>query len=184
MGLYVDVEKEQRMYTLEHAEEKEICEQIRLCLERAEALFDVDMNALRIRFDLKGLATARACFEDGEFVFRCNPQAIRLDQVRFVQETIPHEIAHFVGFVKPHLAQRHNKGWKRTCILLGGSGLKYHQLPLDSARKIKKYAYISTTGHAVTLTAIRHNRIQKKDASYSVTGKGSLNKTCDFVQIL
>lgn len=79
----------------------------------------------------------------------------------FINDTIPHEIAHLVCFIEPRYGKNHNKGWKSVCRQLGGNGKIRSQIKVPQLPGTILYRYVAAkTGKEVLLTPIRHNKLQ------------------------
>jgi|SRR5690554_3624671 len=79
---------------------------------------------------------------------------------RAVNETIPHEVAHIVCQNFPHLGRRHDAGWKRVCLALGGDGKRCHAERVKRLRKTKKFIY-EVDGNTFELGSCHHKRLQQ-----------------------
>ncbi|MCA1800818.1 MAG: SprT-like domain-containing protein, partial [Actinobacteria bacterium] len=122
-------------------------EVVQQCMQRAEREFHVDMSKVTVRFDLKGCAAGMAGWTPrGGYYLRLNTTMIQGSGYNhIVNDTIPHEVAHLVCFMMPHLGSGHNNGWKRVCRHLGGTGETYHKEEVVYA-KGRTYEYTCTQG--------------------------------------
>lgn len=144
------------MHTLTEAKQL-----IKICLETASERFDIDLSSTIIDFSLRGRCTGRASRKNGQCKVRFNQEAMALDWNVFIN-TISHEIAHLVCYLRPELGRNHNNGWKRVHRILGGTGKRCHTMNLTPARRTKKYQYITTTGKEVEISSVIHGKIQKR----------------------
>lgn len=97
---------------------------------------DYDPSQIAIRVTLTGESVAgKAGYKERNGVRRYyvdfNTRAIERYPDLLVNNTIPHEIAHLVCYIKPELGSGHNWGWKTVCRALGGDGKKHHQMNLN-----------------------------------------------------
>jgi SprT protein len=144
------------------------------CLDKAEALYDVDFGRVTITFDVKGEKAAQAIQQPHPnlgFVYklRFNKDAIRLDWNGMVSSTIPHEVAHLVAFAKPSLrAENHNHRWRSIAIALGDTerGAVYHTMKLPPARRVRKFLYRNEKGESAAISARMHSRVQKEGIGF------------------
>ena len=147
------------------------------CLKRAFEMYDIKLspNCVTIKYNLKGKCAGQAC-KDGmvEYRLRFNREAIENHWDGMVQNTIPHEVAHLVAWMRPELkANGHNTVWKRICIQLGGTGARTHSYKLTPAhnkgrgRRVHVY---NVNGQEYKVGVIVHNRIQRGRRYKSPTG--------------
>jgi predicted SprT family Zn-dependent metalloprotease len=156
-------------------------------IEKAEALFDVDLFHVELRLDLNGYSSlGQACRRGEEMYIRLNTQCVEHYFEDVLEDTLPHEVAHIVQFAKGNRGS-HASDWKHYCEALGGRPTRIAEGDyslLKPARKTRMFQYfVSGTGERVELTIIRHNKLQKgKVAWYSIGGKANkITKEC-FVQ--
>ena len=165
---------------------------IEQAIEAVEALLEVADKTygtrlagnVHIRCDIRGFRTAgeARCKRDilnnaHSFELRLHPIAIEQYWEETLSNTIPHEIAHLVNYAKPGTGRRHNRGWKKVCLALGGNGNRCHSLDLGapsreermSAREARRpYVYTDSKGVERRLTKIRHKKLQQTWGGYSL----------------
>jgi predicted SprT family Zn-dependent metalloprotease len=91
-----------------------------------------------------------------------NRLAIAQNVEDFLAETVPHEIAHLVCFVRPHLGSGHNEGWVRVCRALGGrADVKFKNEYDLRQRKRVRYVYATPGAGRFEVSDVRHARIQE-----------------------
>ncbi|ALY07202.1 SprT-like family protein [Vibrio phage vB_VmeM-32] len=106
--------------------------------------------------------------------FNLDTATIKGNWDRF-QNTVSHEIAHYIDF-NIRGKSGHDSFWKKLHRFLGGDGSRTHSM--KSLSKLKEYVY-DVNGHKVTLTSIRHKKIQEKGEVYRCSG-GRIDASCDF----
>ena len=163
--------------------------EINRIIEKAVDLYDVpQLRDTDIKFDIRsynfvGQARVRTNKYSGqrEYTLRLNPKAVEENYDDMLNDTIPHEIAHLVNYAKPSTGRRHNRGWKRVCLALGGNGqrcVENNAYDLDQPtleeRKInhdarRPYVYTDSTGTERRLTKVRHNKLQRTYGGYALT---------------
>lgn len=163
---------------------------IRTCLKTAGVKYFNDENhfdEFDVRLDLRGKAAGMAGYKSrfGErhYFLRFNVEAMRLDWDGFVNDTIPHEIAHIICFMCPEMGKNHDAGWQNVCIALGGSGKLYHSLKLTPGRRTKKFMYVASCGTEIVLSTIRHNKVQRGTTFTLKSTRGRINNTCQYKQV-
>lgn len=127
----------------------------------------------RITFDLRGRSAGQFRVDGGEASIRYNAALVARDTPQFLAQTVPHEVAHYLaylrfgGHIRPHGLQ-----WQRLMRALGADPRRCHELDVTglATRRLRRYPYYCQCGeHA--LTSIRHNRILR-GASYSCRACG------------
>jgi SprT protein len=125
--------------------------------KEAQARYGVDLSATEIRFDLRGRAAGMAGMRFGHTVLRFNRDMLGREAFdHLLNNTVPHEIAHLVCFVKPSLGRNHDAGWARVCRALGGNGETCHSEKVVLGKGYT-YEYVSTRGHVVRLGQRHHD---------------------------
>ena len=149
-------------------------------MQKAKTLFGVDVSSASIQFNLRGrtagLAGCKYCAMTGKKTLsvRFNCEIIQGDQFdEFLQNTIPHEVAHLCGFIDPTLGRKHDGAWRRTCIALGGDGKTYHNY--DVVVK-GRWDYLTDLGNKVSVTKRYHAAVQAGLTLRFKKGLGSITK--------
>ena len=147
----------------------------------------LSFDLVGIQFDLKGKAAGMACVRGNLFArryhLRFNMDMLMREAAGLViNDTVPHEVAHTVCQMDPSLGRKHDYGWRRVCIALGGSGEQYHQEEVVYA-KGHTYEYTSSTGQKHRISETRHKRLQASKSSWLRyrNGGGQIDHTCAFV---
>ena len=157
-------------------------------LEKAIDLYDVpDLSGTIVKFDIRsyrfvGHAGVRRRHGGDRYTLRLNPKAVVENFDDMLNDTIPHEIAHLVNYANPSTGHKHNNGWKRVCLALGGNGQRLcsknsvYDLgqPTADERKIahdarRPYVYTDSNGIERRLTKQRHNKLQRPLGGYALT---------------
>lgn len=131
----------------------------------ANRKYNIILPNIDIKFDLKGRSAGQARYQrtyNGDiYTLRFNMDMIndhRFDHI--YSNTIAHELGHIIGFYTGWF-KNHDRKWKAVCIALGGNGERCHDQEVTYARNVKQYKYDTTCGKVITVSAIRHNKIQK-----------------------
>ena len=139
----------------------QVIERTREVLATAAARYNRPaLEAAQIKFDLRGRATGQARQSGDSLWIRYNLEALQLDPDRLLRETIPHEVAHLVRFLRGGKGG-HGRSWLWLCRDLGGSGDRCHNVALTPARKTRKFAYRVPGYGELNIGAIRHKKIQR-----------------------
>jgi predicted SprT family Zn-dependent metalloprotease len=148
-------------------------------VEKARTMYGVDLSVVRIGFDLKGRVAGWAQWKrhNGVLTYSCRFNADMLlrndpDTLRdMVEDTVPHELAHIVCYLRPELGRNHDSGWQRVCIALGGTGGRTHDMEVVYG-KGTTYEYTTDRGHKVRLSDRHHAHIQAGGTLNFRRGKG------------
>ncbi len=133
----------------------------RQLIEQATRHFDLPLSQPQVRFDLRGKAAGMALFHPrGDTVIRYNTQMLRENGQAFIEQTVPHEVAHLVAravfgsTVRPHGAE-----WRSIMTLFGAEPQRCHtfDVPRKNRRKMRHFSYRCTCRDH-SLSAIRHHR--------------------------
>lgn len=143
-----------------------ILAKIKQVVALAETLFNVDLSNLQLRTDLRGTSMGTASMtNDGKLLLRLSKQGCAELPEAIMSDTIPHEIAHLVCFIKG-IDNGHGENWKAVARALGSLGDRLHEQKLKPA--IRTFEYLASSGAIVELTIIRHNKLQRgKVLTYS-----------------
>lgn len=168
-----------------HTKLGEIVRRVQEVCSLVRTKYNLDLTKLDIRLDLRGRAAGKAGYRGSEYYIRLNVDMIQNDSFKtIINDTIPHEIAHIVCFLNPGLGSKHDRGWKRVCLALGGTGSTTHTEPVTLARKTRKFMYVTTSGREVVISLQRHRAIQG-GKQYMLNDDGSkLSSLCEYQEVL
>ncbi|WPL16242.1 SprT-like family protein [Thiorhodovibrio winogradskyi] len=117
-----------------------------------------------LRFDLRGQSAGQARFDArGRGLIRFNPWLLLRHGEEFIDQTVPHEIAHWLIFcLYGRNARPHGVEWRQLMTLFGAEPKRCHQYDLDEIpqRRVSSHSYhCACQDHQ--LSAVRHNRVRK-----------------------
>ncbi len=150
-------------------QKKRIIATTRDYIDRANAEFGLKLPPLPVHFDVHGAAWGYYVRKGGERWFRFNPMLFARHFDEGLNDTVPHEVAHYVvdrryrRRCKPHGAE-----WQAVMRRFGIDNPRAtHDTNLDGlpVRRQRRYLYYCACGE-VPLSATRHNRILHKGARY------------------
>lgn len=155
-----------------------ILEKFNELVAEANAMFNIQLPHIEVKFDLRGKAAGQAIsrrnFITVNYSVRFNNDMINGSGFEHIlEETVAHELAHIICFVTGK-DKGHGKVWKAVCIALGGSGARCHNEEVTPARVMEQFLYNTTCGKVVKVGKIRHNRIQQDKKSYSLKNGGRI----------
>jgi SprT protein len=143
----------------------------------AEKLYNIDLSDVVLEPSIKGYRSIgqAGTYPCGTRKFRYSLTHLRNNTEFYLNEIVPHEIAHIVCNATG-LGKNHDTGWRRVATRLGCNTPRA-KVPLGtfsvSAPKRKSYLYIDSLGNEHNLTGQRHALIQNKGKTYTVTGTGA-----------
>lgn len=111
----------------------------------------------------------------GSYRLEYNLTVFASDPERFINETIPHEIAHTVCF-HTGMDKGHGRNWKAVCRMLGGNAQRCYtaqNIEFKHKRKVTEYLHIGKCGTEVWVSKQRHNAMMKDGREYRVTATKS-----------
>jgi SprT protein len=123
-----------------------------------------DLDKIEVRFNLTG--TAAGCFVQSIFekFFDVNLVLAQQNLVEYLNQTVPHEFAHYIVCSQRHLKKpmKHGKEWKSIMILVFGLSPKifhsYNVSHVKTWRGLKTFKYkCNCQDHYVS--AILHKRM-------------------------
>ena len=155
---------------------------------KAKELYGVDLSVVRIGFNLKGRVAGWAAMKGRiggpvSYSVRFNYDMLARgceDTLRdMLEDTVPHELAHIVCFMKPSLGKNHDEGWKRVCEALGGTRARTHKLEVVFG-KGTTYEYTTDAGNKVRVNERRHAYIQGGGVLTYKKGLGKVMRGCAY----
>lgn len=158
----------------------EITQKTKDVLARAKALYGVDINpaiSYNLRGRVAGWAGCKFCMmtrKATSFSLRFNRELIQGKHFEDIRdETVPHEVAHLVCYARPELGRKHDMGWKRVCLALGGNGKTRH----DYDVVVKgRWDYMTDRGNKVSVTPRNHALVQAGGLLRFKRGLGTIDR--------
>ncbi|MBZ7663995.1 SprT family zinc-dependent metalloprotease [Klebsiella pasteurii] len=114
-------------------------------------------------YQQRGTSAGTAWLEKNEI--RLNPVLLLENQQAFIDEVVPHELAHLLVWKHFGRVAPHGKEWKWMMeSVLGVPALRTHRFELDSVRKNTFPYRCQCQQHQLTVR--RHNRVMRGEATY------------------
>lgn len=158
-------------------------DQVARVLAQAEKLYGVKISPT-VSFNLRGRVAGwagctlcRVTRTASNFRLRFNCELIEgkhFDDM--VNNTVPHEIAHLVCYARPDLGSKHDAGWQRVCLALGGDGKRCHTYEVSP--KGGGFTYRATCGTVITVSRQIHNKIQMGQGRVLKKTRGRVDRYC------
>ena len=152
-------------------------------LAMAQKLYGVDIKpevSFNLRGRVAGWASCKWCARTSSKLYRLrfNCDLIQGDKhyQDILDETVPHEVAHLVCFARPELGRKHNDGWRRVCLALGGNGKTRHDYEVVPAGG--GITYRATCGTLITVSRVIHAKIQRGQSRILRKTRGRLHREC------
>jgi predicted SprT family Zn-dependent metalloprotease len=162
----------------------QVLEKIAALTVQAERLYNISLPRIDVRFDLTGRVAGYAGWRmtNGtiNYFMRFNTDMMLSSWDHIINETAPHETAHIVCQSHSYLGSKHDQGWRRVCIALGGSGQRCHN-ELVIYAKGNTYQYTTTTGATVNVSGKIHNNVcAGRTYTYKDRHQGSIDASCQY----
>ena len=150
-------------YRIPIALQQTVMRSLRSYLQRANQFLHTEYTEPRVVYQQRGTAAGTAWLAQNEI--RLNPVLLLENQTAFIDEVIPHELAHLLVWKQFGRAAPHGKEWKwMMATVLGVSPRRTHQFEISSVRA-KTFPYrCACQQHQLTVR--RHNRVLRKEAEY------------------
>ncbi|NBC12078.1 MAG: hypothetical protein GVY09_01800 [Gammaproteobacteria bacterium] len=131
-------------------------------LAAGSALIQAPVPRPRIVFDLRGRSAGQFRVDSrGYASIRYNPALLARHEVDFLAQTVPHEVAHYLAFLRfGRRIRPHGPQWQQLMRDLGADPRRCHDFDVSglTARRVRRHPYHCRCGeHA--LTSIRHHRV-------------------------
>ncbi|QIW16700.1 SprT family protein [Pasteurellaceae bacterium RH1A] len=136
--------------------------QLKCSLEQASAYFGREFEQPAVTYTVKGAKAGVAYLRENEI--RLNPVLLAENGADFIQQTVPHELAHLLVYQLFGRVQPHGKEWKMMMEeVLGVPAEVYHCYDLAKVRQTFAYQCACQT-HQLTIR--RHKAIVEGKAIY------------------
>lgn len=136
--------------------------QLKHSLALANQFFNKEFTIPVMNFALRGQKAGVAYLQQNEI--RLNPVLLVENGAAFIQQVVPHELAHLLVYQQFGRVQPHGKEWKMMMEqVLGVPAHIYHKF--STASVAKKFSY-QCNCQTHLLSVRRHNAIQRNQRSY------------------
>ena len=144
--------------------QRQAVEKARYWIDFANDKYDLNIPYPNVSFKLRGKCAGKACYRDNEV--RYNAVLLEENNDKFLNRTVPHEVAHIVTRHKyGRNATAHGYEWKSVMRAFGLTPTRCHSYDVSnsaiSRRNIEKQFLYKCACRTFELTVIRHRRIIK-----------------------
>lgn len=150
---------------LNQEEKNTLLEHTDFWFELASEIYRTKLSSPPVFFDLKGRAAGMACFiGNSPTRIRYNEILFQENRERFLQRTVPHEVAHVVAaIIYPQIKMGHNNAWRSIMREFKVDDSRCHTYDTSNSvgrRVLRPYKYhCGCSGKIHNLTARLHNKI-------------------------
>jgi SprT protein len=144
-----------------HSLEVQALEQTRHLIKLASVHYGVSMPTPEVHFNLRGKAAGMVVYPPHGVAFiRYNQQMLLENGDTFIEQTVPHEVAHLVARRLHGSAIRpHGTEWRKVMKLFAADPVRCHSFTVSSAnRRQMRYFLYQCVCQDHRLSAIRHHR--------------------------
>ncbi|MBT9430989.1 SprT family zinc-dependent metalloprotease [Candidatus Sodalis endolongispinus] len=136
---------------------------LRAKLAQAGEYFDCTFPEPAISFQQRGTSAGNAWLERWEI--RLNPQLLLENQQRFIDEVVPHELAHLLVYRQFGRVAPHGREWRWMMMtVLQTPARRTHEFDSAAVRKSIFPYRCGCQQHALTVR--RHNRVIRGETQY------------------
>ncbi len=144
-------------------------ESVRYTRMAAEIWPDISFPVLDLRFTLLGRTAGQASPSAGNVNY--NLELLGRYGHRFVDEIVPHEVAHIVAaFVHRGRIRPHGKEWQAVMRAFGANPRTTHSFETTPARRVRRYYYFCLCDQIHGLVGRSHRRFQQGSMEYRCSG--------------
>jgi SprT protein len=126
-----------------------------------------------VRFDLRGKTAGMVIhLPTGEAFIRYNRLMLSENGAAFIEQTVPHEVAHLVArqLFGPNI-RPHGREWRKVMLFFGANPIRCHNFPVSSTNSRRmRYFHYRCACQVHSISAVRHHR--------SLTGVTYLCRRC------
>lgn len=161
--------RERTQLKITEAQKEEVCSAVLKWIKFAEDRYKLSLDVIPIHFDLRGKTSGMFCYRDGQAYFRFNEAIFSRYFEDSIEQTVPHEVAHYVVFRRYIRRKKpHGKEWQAVMQDFGIPADVTCKLDISDlpSRKLKRFQYRCPC-NTHQLTSIRHNRILSGVANYA-----------------
>lgn len=147
-------------------------------LQRANHQLESHYPEPKLLYQQRGTAAGTAWLEKWEI--RLNPVLLLENQQAFLEEVVPHELAHLLTWKHFGRVPPHGKEWKwMMANVLGVTPRRTHQFELASVRRHTFAYHCRCQLHHLTVR--RHNRVLRGESEYRCVQCGTLLQPGEFL---
>jgi len=143
--------------------QRQVIEATRRFISLARTRYRIDIAPPQLRFDLRGRAAGMVVFYRGDpptAAIRYNDRLLQENKQTFIQQTVPHEVAHLISrslfgtSIKPHGPE-----WRTVMTLFEADPSRCHNFSTEHirTRRMKRFLYRCDCREH-WLSTIRHHR--------------------------
>lgn len=148
---------------MSHNLQQTVIEKVELCYLHAEKVLKCSFTRPTIQFNQGGKSAGSARLQHNELRF--NPTLLQENHAHFIQQTVPHEVAHLITFQLYGRVKPHGKEWKN--IMLGIFNLApdtTHNYDVNNVIGKTFTYHCQCSTHQLTIR--RHNKVLRQQSNY------------------
>lgn len=151
------------------AQQNDVIEEVARYQKMVATEFSIEVPAIQVRFDLIGGTVGMYCNKRNERSFRFNSYLFSKFWQENIDNTIPHEVAHYASdlLFDYRRIRPHGREWQAIMRFFGAEPSRTCQFDLTGIpkRKMRRFNYYCRCD-THQLSAVRHNRVERGQQRY------------------
>ncbi|QHJ10097.1 Protein SprT [Paraglaciecola mesophila] len=140
-----------------------VVDRVHACVQLANRSLSVDLALPAITFNQRGKIAGCARLQTNELRF--NPVLLADNYQAFIDEVVPHEVAHLIAYALYGRVKPHGKEWQAIMRqVFGLNGHTYHKMDVTKVSG-KRFTYQCLCGD-IELSVRRHNKVLRQQQQY------------------
>jgi len=137
---------------------KRVDETILMKLEQLETAFGKSFPFPTVTYDQRGRIAGKAVYSEEKI--KLNPVLLGENEESFLQETVPHELAHLIAVqIYGPVGHGHGRFWKKVMMEMGVTPRRTHSYDCSSVSKPRQWFIYKCACGTKNFSKRRHNNV-------------------------
>lgn len=143
---------------------QEVHDKIKECVWIAQSRYGKYFRIPTVSYDIRGAVAGKAFIYQNHI--KLNPVLLRENKDHFINQTVPHEVAHLIAHqVYGNRIRPHGREWASIMSLFGRPANRCHSYEVTRSRTVKMHE-VKCGCKTKMISSIRYNRMVKGLATY------------------